>query len=391
MVSLFTDPEDWRNAAPIGGGPYQGGGGGLAPGFFQPGSPQFAGQPGTPQYGTPQYGTPPGGIRYAQPMPPGGIRYAQPMPPGGVSYPQPMPGGGMVAPPRMGPPQINIPPPGGIRNTQPMPSGPPPGGYVQPGNPEFLQPGMADPSIYTFPEQAQHDFMEEQARDEAAQAQDKIDNPQFYPKSYNTKGNTFGENVADWFGDIKAGFDREGGLGEAWDFVKAGGMPGAAMRDLGLIPQDMARTDPNLQTPEDQTVYMPPQAPMLGNLQQAERAAAANPAYRQGVAPGTQTAMDYGLVPTILAPEGPPPPPTLVGGWMPQAPMVDPEIANQAQRAAALQAEENARNTRIQQQEYDALMEAEAAADEMDRAMAEAQSIEDAMQSYYQSTGQVGF
>ena len=29
MPSLMFDPETWRNAAPIGGGAYQGGGGGL--------------------------------------------------------------------------------------------------------------------------------------------------------------------------------------------------------------------------------------------------------------------------------------------------------------------------------------------------------------------------
>jgi hypothetical protein len=109
MPSLMFDPENWRNAAPIGGGAYQGGGGGLGPGFFPAPAPAV---PQAPYMTQPGSGQSPFIPRNGQPPPQMDGGYAR-------LYPQPIPR------------QV----------------GPPLGRYAQPGEGNWGNPRYMDPRV----------------------------------------------------------------------------------------------------------------------------------------------------------------------------------------------------------------------------------------------------
>ena len=109
MPSLMFDPENWRNAAPIGGGAYQGGGGGLGPGFFPAPAPAV---PQAPYMTQPGSGQSPFIPRNGQPPPQMDGGYAR-------LYPQPIPR------------QV----------------GPPLGRYAQPGEDNWGNPRYMDPRV----------------------------------------------------------------------------------------------------------------------------------------------------------------------------------------------------------------------------------------------------
>ena len=109
MPSLMFDPENWRNAAPIGGGAYQGGGGGLGPGFFPAPAPTV---PQAPYMTQPGSGQSPFIPRNGQPPPQMDGGYAR-------LYPQPIPR------------QV----------------GPPLGRYAQPGEGNWGNPRYMDPRV----------------------------------------------------------------------------------------------------------------------------------------------------------------------------------------------------------------------------------------------------